>query len=233
MSSIPRAIRPPEAPVNPLDQFTRIQGVKGMIQQQQLEQQKIQENQINLNDQKSASDAMHAWDGQNLDDLPGLYIKSGASAHAVLALKSQIQDYVAKKATTDEAHANTTKVNLENEATMHGNIADGLKAIAGLPVDAQADAYEKFKSNPDVVNSLDPNQKLQFVQGLDGLRQRAKQGEDTTDDAITHGTQHLAEAQLSKRASDLLIQNQAATSTAKLKAQNTWLAANPGKTAAD
>src|SRR6202035_3253360 len=60
--------------------------------QQQLQQQQIQEGQLNLADKQAMNNAMHAWDGRSMDDLPGLIKDQGGSAQAVLGMKKQLLD---------------------------------------------------------------------------------------------------------------------------------------------
>jgi hypothetical protein len=88
-------------------------------QQQQLNAQQIQQQQIQLNDQKASSAAMREWDGTDMNALPGLMIKHGASANAVFSMKNGLLDYASKQSAK-------TKTDLENEKQLHDEIAGTL-----------------------------------------------------------------------------------------------------------
>lgn len=88
-------------------------------QEKQLNDQKIQAQQIQLDDQKASSAAMHEWDGKDMNALPGLMIKHGASANAVFAMKNGVLDYASKQSTK-------AKTDLENEKVLHDEVAGAL-----------------------------------------------------------------------------------------------------------
>jgi hypothetical protein len=88
-------------------------------QEKQLNDQKIQQQQIQLDDQKASSAAMHEWDGKDMSALPGLMIKHGASANAVFSMKNGILDYASKQSAK-------TKTDLENDKALHDEIAGAL-----------------------------------------------------------------------------------------------------------
>jgi hypothetical protein len=88
-------------------------------QEKQLNDQKIQQQQIQLDDQKASSEAMHEWDGKDMSALPGLMIKHGASANAVFSMKNGILDYASKQSTKN-------KTDLENDKALHDEIAGAL-----------------------------------------------------------------------------------------------------------
>lgn len=233
MSSIPlpaMGIRPPDKPADPIEQFARAQGVMSLIQQQKLQQQQLQQNELNLKDQKAQSDAMRDPEFKDLDGLPSLMIKHGASATAVLKMKNDIQDYTSKRATA-------TKTQNENDAYKHDQVAGGIDAILEVPQAARADAIESFKNNPEMQRILDPVERQQFATQLDSLKQRAQAGEDITADLTHLKNQHQSEKEMIANGTaqaDLNEKRQAqALTQAKIDAQNAWLKANPGKTAAD
>lgn len=88
-------------------------------QEKQLNDQKIQQQQIQLNDQKASSAAMHEWDGKDMNALPGLMIKHGASANAVFSMKNGVLDYASKQSTKN-------KTDLENDKALHDEVAGAL-----------------------------------------------------------------------------------------------------------
>jgi hypothetical protein len=88
-------------------------------QEKQLNDQKIQAQQIQLNDQKASSAAMREWDGTDMNALPGLMIKHGASANAVFSMKNGILDYASKQSTKN-------KTDLENDKALHDEVAGAL-----------------------------------------------------------------------------------------------------------
>jgi hypothetical protein len=88
-------------------------------QEKQLNDQKIQQQQIQLDDQKASSAAMHEWDGKDMSALPGLMIKHGASANAVFSMKNGILDYASKQSTK-------AKTDLENDKALHDEVAGAL-----------------------------------------------------------------------------------------------------------
>jgi hypothetical protein len=88
-------------------------------QEKQLNDQKIQQQQIQLDDQKASSAAMHEWDGKDMNALPGLMIKHGASANAVFSMKNGVLDYASKQSTK-------AKTDLENDKALHDEVAGAL-----------------------------------------------------------------------------------------------------------
>src|SRR6185437_1701539 len=66
--------------------------MQALQQQTQLGAGQVQQQQIQLNDQKAMTAAMQSWDGKDYTQLPALVIKNGGSATAVMGLKKQILD---------------------------------------------------------------------------------------------------------------------------------------------
>lgn len=119
----------------------RIMAIKSMLQQQQTNQlqqtglqQENQQRQLQLNDQQAMTAAMKQWDGKDPDELPGLVVKSGGSAQAVMGLRNSIVDYKTKAATLTSQQIKN--INDEND------IIDGhLEAVKGAPPEAKHDAW--------------------------------------------------------------------------------------------
>ena len=91
-------------------------------QEQQLRSGQIQIQQQQIKDQQAMTAAMQEWDGKSINDLPGLVIKHGASANAVLGLKNSIIDQQTKLATL-------SKDQLEQQAAQHDQIAGALSPL--------------------------------------------------------------------------------------------------------
>lgn len=71
-------------------------------QEAQLRSGQITLQQQQIKDQQAMTQALHDWDGQNIDELPSLVIKRGASAGAVLGLKNSIIEQKTKLATLNK-----------------------------------------------------------------------------------------------------------------------------------
>lgn len=85
-----------------------------------------------LRDQQAMTAALHEWDGKDITQLPGLVIKHGASANAVLGLKNSIVDQQTKL-------ANLSKDQLANTQTQHTQIADAISPLTDPKAVADAD----------------------------------------------------------------------------------------------
>jgi len=110
MASIPLVALGVQQPPAVLDQYGKIAQISELLNQQKLlpgqlqeQQQDIQAKanqnqvtQLQLNDQQAMTKAMRAWDGQDINDLPGLILKQGGSANAVFGMKNQLLDYSTK-----------------------------------------------------------------------------------------------------------------------------------------
>ena len=237
MASIPLAIKPPAPPPNPIEQYGQAQGVLGMINQQRLQQQQIAQNNLALNDQKAASDAMHEWDRQDINDLPGLYIKHGASANAVLSLKQSIIQQQTARAMLDTD-------TLNNEAKRHDNIAGAMNNAVvtnkdgSFNADATSAAIASLGKNPEFIRNLAPDEVSQLPSRMDYFGTLAKTNPDQfQQEWKVAANGHLAESQINKNALDQAtaqktsLENQNTQSEAN--ARNAYLAANPGKTIND
>lgn len=95
------------ARIRALNTQTAGQALQNQIQQQQLK------------DQQAMTAAMHDWDGQDMNALPALVVKHGASANAVMGLKKTLLDY-------QTAQANKTRTDLENENAVHDQVTGAL-----------------------------------------------------------------------------------------------------------
>jgi hypothetical protein len=168
MGSIPLAannLRVPEQP-NALEQYARLvqlqQQQKLMPGQLQQQQQQIQagqqENQVRgqqIKDQQSMTAAMQEWDGKDLNQLPGLMFKHGASAQAVMSTKTGIIKQQQDLATL-------SKDQLANEKTKNDYFVQALDNVKQLPPEQQPQGFQAAVQDAVQKGHLDP----QTAQGL-------------------------------------------------------------------
>src|SRR5579862_3247560 len=157
------SIRPPDPPPDPLQQYGKALSLRGLVGQQQMQQQQLQagaqENQlrqIQLQDQQAQTKAMQAWDGKDINDLPGLILKNGGSANAVFGTRQQILKYQ-----TDQAQL--SKDQLANEKVKNDYFAQGIENVKSLPPDQQPAAFDKMKADAVQSGHLDPQQAQQIT----------------------------------------------------------------------
>lgn len=162
MGSIPLPaldVRPPE---DPLSQYAKVANLRGMLQQQQLqkqvaplqiqqEQQKTQQVALQLKDQQAMTKSLQQWDGKDIHDLPGLVIKNGGSANAVLGLRSQLVAQQKAAADADEA-------TLKNQQTKNDLIAGHLENVKSAAPEAKQQVYDSALTDLEQKGLLRPNQ---------------------------------------------------------------------------
>lgn len=243
----------PESPLTRALKVSQVQGLTQATQQAAQEapgslveqQQRIQANQNTLNDQQAATAGMNEWDGKDLNDLPGLVLKHGGSATAVLGLKKNILEQ-------STALLNNTK---EKNAILANNndIASGkVQALGDLPDEQLGPALTTLAQQGSQDGYIDPQhaQTLQALSQLppDQIRQHLPnivkayqgQGEQFKQAISAQEAQAKSDEAAAKKAD---AQTTAARYQAELpggalqapdKAEmQSWLAAHPGKTAAD
>lgn len=237
------------------DIMSQQQGLTSVLNQQRLQQQQMQQNQINLDDQKSMSEAMRQWDpkSQDINELPGIMIKAGASANAVLGMKQHLADFAKQQADTALAQGQAGKVALDNQLQRHQNVYDAMTNVpiknkdGSLNVDATSQALDALSHNGEFLGNLTDQEKAQLPQVTTQAKAKlASDPEGFLDDWTTTAKGHLAQSQQYKMASDQLDENtkalgnikteQETTNTAAdIHARNAWLARpeNADKTAAD
>ena len=141
MATIPLpalAVRPPEQQPNPLEQLQRLQQLKSMGQQQQMQGQDIAIKQQQLKDQTAMTAAMKGADPTSptfYDDVSKGVLQNGGSANAALAvqqhaltIKKTVSDIAAQDATTGSK-------NLETFINTHKAVGDALSGIEQVPDD--------------------------------------------------------------------------------------------------
>ncbi len=137
------------------DPVTQFMQMRAQQQQYEAGQQENQMRSMAIQDQQASTAAMRAWDGQTLEDLPGLILKHGGSAQAVMGAKSNILAYQTQLATKK-------KTDLENEQSQNDYIAQHVDNVKNLPVEQQPTAFEAAKADLVQKGYLDPK----MAQGL-------------------------------------------------------------------
>lgn len=131
----------------------------GQIQQQQQQiQAGGQENQMRaqqIADQQATTKAMQAWDGKDLNELPGLILKNGGSAQAVFGSKAQILKL-------QQDSANLSKDQLANQKIKNDYFAQAIDNVKNLPPDQQPAAFEQAKQEAVQKGYVDPQQAQQM-----------------------------------------------------------------------
>jgi hypothetical protein len=143
-------VQPIEQP-DVLNNFAKLQAMRGQAQQQQIQaaqapyQQQIlqeeatqapiktQEMQTAARDQQAMTAAMHQWDGKSLDDLPSLVLKNGGSSTAVMGLKQKAleQRQTYSKIAADDATTGSKQIDtLKNKNDM---VYGALQSVLQLP----------------------------------------------------------------------------------------------------
>lgn len=171
-----------QTPPNPADNITRMVQLKSLLDENALRQQlapyqvqqaqqataagelENQQRQQQINDQKAMTAAMQDWDGKDYNDLLPLVKQHGASATAVMGLKSGLI-----KQATDLS--NLTKDQLANEKTKNDYFVAALDNVESLPEEQRPAAMQAAVQDAVEKGHLDPKQ----AQGL------TYQGQDQID----------------------------------------------------
>lgn len=158
------AIKPQEQP-DLLGEVGKVAQLKNMIQQGQIGQISLQQQKQQLADQQAATAAMHDWDGKDIQQLPTLMLKHGASATAVIGMKQHIVEQQAKLSGIAKDDAETGKNQIATLAAKNNLALGQLKTLDGVPDDQLGQRL--IGVTQDLANSglLDP-QHVQTVQQL-------------------------------------------------------------------
>src|ERR1700683_486471 len=177
MSSIPLVALAAQQPPSFADQYGKALQLSQLVNQQKLSPGQLQEQQqdiqtkanqnqitqLQLNDQQAMTKAMRAWDGQDVNDLPGLILKNGGSANAVFSTKNQLLDYSTKLQALN-------KDQLANEGTKADVIAGHIDTVTNLPPDQQPAAFDSAKRDLVQRGYMTPQQAQSLTyQGPDQL----------------------------------------------------------------
>lgn len=161
MASIPLpalGIRPPVAPTDPVEQFSRLQAIRGMVGQQQLQQQEVQaasqENQLRqqqINDMNGIHQALND-SGGDPDKLRTALSdpKYGISPNGQFSTVKMLNEYKLSQYQVDQA---SRKNSIDSDNT----IADAYNKIRQLPSDQQPSAVQDLKSDKDFLSKLTPH----------------------------------------------------------------------------
>jgi hypothetical protein len=141
---------------NPLQQLGQVLALKNAVQQQKAGNIELQQHQQQLKDQQAMTAAMQEWDGKDFNALPGLMLKKGASAQAVMSTKSGILEQQQKLATLG-------KDQLANEAIKNDRFAQSVANVKSLSPDQQPQAFEAAKADAVKSGYMDPAHAQQLV----------------------------------------------------------------------
>lgn len=253
MASIPlvaTTIRPIEQP-DALQNFTRLQQLRGLQQevqqraqaapyQQQILQQQAeagqlenQQRQIAMKDQQAMTQAMQQWDGKSLDELPTLMIKHGASANAVMGMKQQILG-------TKEKYAALDATTLKTQTEKNGLIAGKLASLQQMPDDQLGQAITQGAQDLVSQGLLDPQHAQTAAQLAQLPPQQARQALENMRKGLLSDSQLLDDAQkqqaidAKKQEQQFYAQNGGAPGVPTEAVQQAdWLKKNPGKGPSD
>lgn len=249
MSSIPLAalsVRPPTIP-DPLEQMGRIGALKS-------QQQGIQAGNMALKDEQAMTAAMQSWDGSDPNQLPGLVIKNGGSAKAVLGLKSQLLAQKKSYSEIAKDDAETGKNNLDSQIKRNDQMAGLIGNILQVPDEQLPQAVQQAGQQALQQGLLDQQhaqgigqltqmppdqmrQKLTFLQ-KSFMGQKAQQEAAQAQATMAKDTAQAGEANASAANKTAEGKYYAANGGAPGVPQeaiqmNDWLKKNPGKTSSD
>lgn len=181
------------APVEgPIDQYAKAIQLKSLLQAQQqsqneapLRMQALQQNvqagqqdiaakQNAINDQQAQTAAMKEWDGKDPHMLPGLILKHGGSASAVMATGQQILAQQKTKSEMAKDDAVTGSTNFETAQKKNDALLGSLSTLSGVP-DAQLHDAALGKIQEAVQGGLlDPQHGQQLAQNISGIQDPAQ-----------------------------------------------------------
>lgn len=239
---------------SPLETATRAVQLKSLLGQQQQQAQMrpielqqaqlaLQQQQLQVQDQQAATRAMQEWDGKDLNELPQLMKKNGASFQAVTGAQAHILDMHAKAAQAIKADADAAKTQFDTENEKNQHLIAGLDNVLSLPPDQQAAALEKEKQLAISNNWLDPQhaqaityqspeQLLSLKKTLQG--QAAFTAEQSKNAETEKAKQDAALAQM--KANQLKQQEASGGAVGTgldVQEANSWLKKHPGKDLSD
>lgn len=221
------AIKPPTPGPDPIEQYSRLQGIRDLMQRQQLEQgqgqlqqQEIQKNQLALQDQNGLHQAM-IDSGGDPDKLRAAITdpKYNITPNGAFSTIKMLNDYKQSQIALDQA---TRKDNIDSDSS----IADRYQKIAQLPTDQQPSAVNDLKADKDFLKGLTPRGQ----QEIGGFQYNGP--DSVTLMAHSHLTRQALDEQADKEANAAKSAAQtaeAAANTEKAKAETTNLlsGANP------
>jgi hypothetical protein len=209
MGSIPLAannLRVPEQQPNALEQYARIMQMQqqqkmmpGQLQQQQQQiqatGQENQQRQQSIDDQKASTAAMHDWDGKDINQLPALMVKHGASATAVIGMKKNILTNQEQYSTIAKNDSETGAKNLDTLIKKNDMMRGAINTAMDVPDDQLAQHVQEVGQQLVQQGLLDP-QHAQAVMGIvqTGDPQKIRQGLKIFSKGYMSESQQLAKA---------------------------------------
>jgi hypothetical protein len=148
----------------PLDTYAKGVQLKSLLGQQQLQQGQIQEQGLQLQQQKQAvadqqamTKSLQGWDGKDLNELPHLVLKNGGSANAVFATTQHIFQ---QKQATQALDAET----LKNNATKNDLLLGKLQAATSTDDAHLGQSVAQAAQDAVQQGLLDPQKAQGFIQ---------------------------------------------------------------------
>ena len=250
-------VQPIEQP-DVLNNFAKLQAIRGQqeqmreqqqaapFQQQQLEQQtqggalQLQQQQQALKDQQAMTAAMHQWDGKSLDDLPSLVLKNGGSSTAVMGLKQQALAQKEKYSTIAKDDAATGASNIKTLGEKNGMIAGKLSSLEQVPDEQLGQAITQGAQELVQQGLLDPQHAQTAAQLAQLPPAQARQALENMRKGLLSDSQLLEDAQkqqeidAKKQQAKFYAENGGAPGvSAEMIQQADWLKKNPGKGPSD
>lgn len=170
------SVNPPAPAPDPVAQYGRLLQLRQTAQEAPLRQQALQQQvqsgqlglqqqQIQLKDQQAMTAAMQQWDGKSLNDLPGLVLKNGGSAQAVIGLKSKSLDMEKQYSDIAAQDATTGSKNIETMMKKNDAVSGAFSTVLQSPDQELPQAVISTAQNLAQQGLLDP-QHLQLAQNL-------------------------------------------------------------------
>jgi hypothetical protein len=164
---IPNMSLPELRPVqteNPMDQYAKALQIRQMGQQSQLTALQTQQQQIALKDQQAMTQAMHDWDGKDINALIPLTVKYGASANAVMGLKSKVLEQQEKYSAIAKDDAETGAKNLETMKGKNDMMVGALNTVMGAKDEELVPSMQSTAADLVQRGLLDPQHAQQLQQ---------------------------------------------------------------------
>lgn len=128
------------APRTPLEEYSRVAGLKTMLLQQQQAQLQLQQQQQAQADRAATTKAMLAWDGKSYDDLAKSVLQSGGSAAAAQAIQKHGLDIRDTASQIAQRDAETGSKHIDTIIKQHDQVLGALQAAEQVP-DEQLGAH--------------------------------------------------------------------------------------------
>jgi hypothetical protein len=169
----------PAQPVDALSEYAKVVSLRGMMQQQQIQQLDVQQKQQAIADQHASTTAMLGWDGKDPNELAQSTLKNGGSSNAAIGLQQHFLDVRAKAAGILKDNAESGQKILQTHNDRNDLILGHLKTIDGVS-DADLpghvlDTVEQMGKDGTIVDPGELNQYRQAAQNVANLAQQNPQ----------------------------------------------------------